>query len=230
MTKLFLTFFICFGIYGLGFAQSSEMMYRTEEGDIYTQVEFDSIAALGVPISKIERKVVNDTAYTLIKIFRLEELYPFIAKYKGKSLPDMTLKTLDGRTITSKDLKGKVVMINFWSTTCKPCLIEIPELNRLQEKYKDRVIFLAPLPEDKNKTAKLLAKHPFKFTIAPNSSELFDKLGIDGYPKNFFINRDGVIKEVKEGTPQRKDTPDGEWYVSVYKDYSAILDEMLNSH
>lgn len=230
MTKLFLTLLLYVTGLGLSYAQSSEMMYRTEEGDIYTQVEFDSVTALGVPISKIERKVVNDTAYTIIKIFSLEELYPFVAKYKGKPIPDMTLKTLDGRTITSKDLKGKVVMINFWSTTCKPCLIEIPELNRLQEEYKDKVIFLAPLPEDKNRTAKLLAKHPFKFTIAPNSSELFNQLGIDAYPKNFFINRDGVIQEVKEGTPQRKDTPDGEWYVSVYKDYSAMLEEMLNSH
>ncbi len=71
-------------------------------------------------------------------------------------------------------------MINFWSISCKPCLVEIPELNRLQEEYKDKVVFLAPLPEDKNKTARLLAKHPYKFIIAPTSSELFNQLGIEG--------------------------------------------------
>lgn len=231
MTKFFFPFlFIFFIVLELGYAQTPGRLYRTEEGGVYTQIQFDSIVSLGNPIGKVGEKVINDTTFMMIRPYTLEELKPMTARYKGKPLPDFTLYTVDGTAITSNDLKGKVVMINFWSTTCGPCIIEMPELNRLQEDYKDKVVFLAPLPEDKVKAAILLAKHPFQFNIAPNSSGLFEQLGIDGYPTNFFIDREGIIQEVKEGTPKRKETPDGEWYVSVYKDYSAILDKMLSSH
>ena len=231
MTKFFPPFlFIFFILLDFGYAQTADRLYRTEEGVVFTQNQFDSLMNLGNPIGKMGEKVINDTTFMIIRAFSLEEIKPMTARYKGKPLPEITIYTVDGRTITSNDLKGKVVMINFWSTTCGPCIIEMPELNRLQEDYKDKVVFLAPLPEDKVKAAKLLSKHPFQFEIAPNSSDLFEQLGIDGYPTNFFVNREGIIQEVKEGTPKQRDTPDGEWYVSVYKDYSAILEEMLNSH
>ena len=232
MTKISFTFlFIYFIVLDFGYAQTADRLYRTEEGTVYSQAQLDSIGDLGLPIRRNGEKKINDTTFMMVKIYKsVDELRVLTSKFKGKPLPDITLNTIDGRTITSNDLKGKVVMINFWATTCGPCIIEIPELNRLQEDYKDKVVFLAPLPQDKVKAAKLLAKYPFKFTIAPNSTDVFEQLGIDGYPKNFFINRDGIIQEVKEGTPRRRDSPDGEWYVSVYEDYSAILDEMLNSH
>jgi thiol-disulfide isomerase/thioredoxin len=228
MTKVLSTILFSFIFIGFGYAQTQEILYRTEEGAVYSQTQLDSISALGLPVGRIGRKEIKGATFMMIKIYKsVDELRTFTSKFKGKPLPDITLQTADGRTITSKDLLGKVVMINFWSTTCQPCLSEMPELNRLQEAYKDKVVFLAPLPEDKEKAAKLLAKHPFQFTIAPDAGKLFEQLGIDGYPKNFFINREGVIQEVKEGTPQRRDSPEGEWYVSVYKDYSAILDRML---
>lgn len=232
MTKaLLLTFVVSFASLGFGYAQSAERLYRTEEGKIYSQVQLDSIARLGLPIGQIGEKEINDTTFMMVQIYAsVDEIHQLTTKYKGKPLPNITLHTMDGRTITSDDLKGKVVMINFWSTTCGPCIIEMPELNRLQEDYKDKVVFLAPLPENTAKATKLIAKHPFEFIIAPNSSDLFEQLEIDGYPKNFFVDREGIIQEVKEGTPKRRDSPDGEWYVSVYKDYSAILDKILNSH
>lgn len=232
MTKSFLiSLVVSFTSLGFGYAQSSERLYRTEEGSIYTQAQLDSIGQLGFPIGKVGEKEINGTTFMMVQIYAsIDEINHLTSKYKGKPLPDITLETMDGKTITSKDLKGKIVMINFWSTTCGPCIIEMPELNRLQEDYKDKVVFLAPLPENTSKATKLIAKHPFQFIIAPNSSDLFEQLGIDGYPKNFFVDREGIIQEVKEGTPQQRDTLDGEWYVSVYKEYSAILDKILNSH
>ena len=52
--------------------------------------------------------------------------------------PDFTLVSLEGDQITLSDLRGSVVLLNFWATWCGPCIMEIPDLNRLQENIKIR--------------------------------------------------------------------------------------------
>ena len=52
--------------------------------------------------------------------------------------PDFTLVSLEGDRITLSDLRGNVILLNFWATWCGPCIMEIPDLNKLQEKYQDK--------------------------------------------------------------------------------------------
>ena len=62
---------------------------------------------------------------------------------KGKEMPLLSLKTISGEKIETKDLKGKVIVINLWFTTCHPCIAELPALNKLVKEYKDKnVVFL----------------------------------------------------------------------------------------
>jgi peroxiredoxin len=57
---------------------------------------------------------------------------------RGAPAPDFTLPALDGKSIRLSDYKGKIVLIDFWSTTCDPCMVEMPHLVELYKKHKDK--------------------------------------------------------------------------------------------
>ena len=62
---------------------------------------------------------------------------------KGKDMPYLSLQTVSGERIETKDLIGKVIVINLWFTSCHPCITELPALNRLVKEYGDKnVVFL----------------------------------------------------------------------------------------
>jgi thiol-disulfide isomerase/thioredoxin len=87
------------------------------------------------------------------------------------------LKTTDGKTITlnvenntltSKQLKGKMVLINFWATWCPPCIEEIPNFNKIYEKYKDKIVIIGVLFEkdkDPNELKAFMEKYKMKFPV-----------------------------------------------------------------
>lgn len=211
------------------FAQDSVTVYRTKSGELFSVSQKDSIASLGFPIGEVNLTKVGDTTFIDIEIYPKppKEGTEFVQKYKNKKLPSFRLEALDGEIIDSKALKGKVVMINFWSTTCAPCIKEMPDLNQLKKQYKE-VVFLAPAPEDAAKIKRLLAKHSFDFVILPDARLVFKEWGIDGYPKNFFVDQKGIIREVKEGTPLYRETKNDKWQVAVERTYSPILNDLLN--
>ena len=130
-----------------------------------------------------------------------KEVHPFVSRWKGEQLPALQFTDLQGNQLSTADFAGKYVHINFWSTSCKPCIEEFPELDQIKAKYGDEeVIYLAIAPEADNKVKKVLAKHPVNYQVIANAKVLLDQLGVDGYPKNIFIDKDGTIMEATNGS------------------------------
>lgn len=207
-----------------GLAQGKIKLYRTPAGKIYTQAQKDSIIASGYGIAITEEQTVGDTVFTAIEVVAREN--SFVQRYKNKPLPPFSLKAMDGSIISSESLKGKAVMLNFWSVTCQPCILEMPQLNQLQQQHPE-IIFLAPAPENAASIHKLLRKHSFNFTVLPDAGQLFAEWGIDGFPKNFFVDAQGIVREVKEGTPVLKERDkDGKLQVAVLHQYNPILENL----
>ena len=125
----------------------------------------------------------------------------FRQQHLNQSLPPFELKALDGNTVKSSDLTGKRVHMNFWSITCKPCIDEFAELSRLRKKYGETdVIYIALAPESTDQVRRVLNRYPLNYITIADAKAYLDQIGVDGYPKNFFVDTEGIIRYVTDGT------------------------------
>ena len=123
----------------------------------------------------------------------------------GKSAPEFKMIDINGNTILSKDTKGKVVVLNFWFTTCKPCISEIPELNAVYEKYKKNpnVIFASITFNKRENVNEFLKKHNIKYPVVSDAKETCDLFKVTGYPTNIVIDKNGnYFDYIDGGFPQ----------------------------
>jgi len=110
-----------------------------------------------------------------------------------KEIPSLTMTTLDGKTITNKDLAGKVTIVNFWATWCAPCRAEIPDLVKLQEQYKDQLLIIGVLSEDDpgDHVLKFAADYKMNYPIVVETKELTAAFpGIFALPTTFMVGPD----------------------------------------
>ncbi|TAF33984.1 MAG: TlpA family protein disulfide reductase, partial [Cytophagales bacterium] len=90
-------------------------------------------------------------------------------------------------------LKGKVVVLNFWGTHCKPCIKEMPELNDLKKRfsYNPDVVFLAPTRDKAAKLAGFFKDKQFDYQISYEADSIFETYKAYFVPVNMVINRQG---------------------------------------
>jgi peroxiredoxin len=122
---------------------------------------------------------------------------------------DFTLKDMDGKDVSLADLKGKVVLLNFWATWCGPCKIEIPLFVELQEKYRDQgVVFLGLSvddPPDKLKPFAEEYKMNYPVLVGNGREDVQDAYGpIWGIPVTVVIDREGRICKRHMGLATRQ--------------------------
>lgn len=115
----------------------------------------------------------------------------------GKSAPDYKMNDINGKTILSEDTKGKIVVLNFWFATCKPCIDEIPELNKVYDKYKDNpdVVFASITFENTKKVKSFIKEYSFKYPVYANAKEMCDLFKIKGFPTNIILDREGKYSD-----------------------------------
>jgi peroxiredoxin len=126
----------------------------------------------------------------------------------GETAPTFSGQALDGTIYDLDRLQGKVVVLTFWSTRCEICHSEIPNLNRVADRYRGRdVVFLAVTMDNEAKINPYLKRNPFHFNILPNSFGVMlkyadkDRAGnINmGFPAHFVISRKGTIAVRTDG-------------------------------
>lgn len=111
--------------------------------------------------------------------------------------------TPEEKEIQLANLKGRVVVINFWYTTCIPCVKEMPVLNKLTTKFnKQEVSFIGINWNTIEETKEFLKKHEFKFQLLANRTDIIDQYlrGATAFPTTFLIDKKGIIREIFSGS------------------------------
>lgn len=132
--------------------------------------------------------------------------------------PDFTITTFDNQTLTLSSLRGRVVIVNFWASWCKPCEKEAPELEAFYRSYQDRGVMLIGIDyvDTETEARAYLAKFGITYPNAPDlGTRISQSFRIKGVPETYIIDQHGQVVKVIIGP-------------TTFADLAAIVEPLLN--
>jgi len=116
--------------------------------------------------------------------------------------PDFTLKSRSGENLKLSELRGEVVMVNFWASWCGPCRQEMPLLDQLYKRYQPMgfTILGVNVEEDTAAAEKVLQEIPVSFPVLYDSkNQVSQQYGVSAMPSTFLVDRDGKLRYLHKG-------------------------------
>ena len=110
--------------------------------------------------------------------------------------PDFALKDVDGKTVRLHDMKGKVILLNFWATWCPSCRFEMPSMESLHKEYNERglVVLAVAFQEGADEVRAFYQEHDLSFpSLLDPTAEVFELYKTWSLPTTFVINKRGYI-------------------------------------
>lgn len=115
----------------------------------------------------------------------------------GQAVPSFKVTTLDGKAFDIEQMKGKVILINFFATWCGPCMSEMPRVEKeIWEKYKGNNLIVLAIGREHSaeELVKFNKEKGFTFLIAPDPKrEVYSKFAKESIPRNYIIDKNGKI-------------------------------------
>lgn len=118
---------------------------------------------------------------------------------KGMLVDSLALVDLEGNRYTMDELKGKVIVLNFWFTKCAPCIKEIPDLNKIKVTFgTEKVAYFAITFDNKEIVENFLEKTKIDFIVIPNDKKTIDQFKTQYFPTNLILDQKGEIVFVSD--------------------------------
>jgi peroxiredoxin len=123
----------------------------------------------------------------------------------GAMAPDFLLEDLDGQEYRLSELRGQVVLLNFWATWCGPCLVEMPLLESEYQNYRSEGFLVIAVNdgESADKVERFGEEHELSFPLLLDPGRVVQRLyNVRGYPSSVFVDQEGFIRFVHIGLIQ----------------------------
>jgi thiol-disulfide isomerase/thioredoxin len=120
----------------------------------------------------------------------------------GKSAPELTVTDLRGEPVALSALKGRTVLLDFWTTWCPPCRADAPALDKLHRKYGDKELTIVGISvsEEREIVEKFLKEHPHSFPVVlTTENEMPRPYQVGVFPTYIVIDREGTVAAAVEG-------------------------------
>lgn len=120
----------------------------------------------------------------------------------GMQAEDFRLTDLDGKSQSLSQYRGKIVLLNFWATWCKPCTTEMPAMQTTYDKLRDKgfVVLAVNELEDDAKVREHIKQHGHTFPVLmDHDNKVANQFGVFGLPVSVFIDQEGRVQEYIKG-------------------------------
>jgi thiol-disulfide isomerase/thioredoxin len=149
----------------------------------------------------VQTKKITGT-FLLTLAFLIGASFSAYAASVSGPAPNFTLKSLDGPNVKLSELRGNVVLLNFWASWCGPCREEMPLLNKIHKKYEPLgfTVLGVNVEEQSDAAKKFIAQRPVDFPILLDNKNKVSKLyDVIAMPTTVVIDRDGNMRFLHQG-------------------------------
>lgn len=183
-----------------------------------------SVATLSFPATRVYAQLCAQACVvetSRVTQFILDRVHPKpSARVARQTAPDFTLVDSEGRTVQLASLRGKVVLLNFWATWCRPCGVEIPWFMEFQKEYAGRGLSVVGVSVDEdgwNSVRPFIARLGVNYPVVVGGDEIVQLFGgLDSLPTTLIIDRSGRVAVTHVGLVSRQTYED---------DVRAVLNE-----
>ncbi|SFG89661.1 TlpA family protein disulfide reductase [Pedobacter insulae] len=190
--------FVAFDTSGMEMSKG-DFLKTLSSGDYYPLNIYSKDSLINYKLAKIPAKS-PEYAGAYIRQDSRNALVHF--KMEGKPIPAFNFTDIDGKLYSSENTKGKIVLFKCWFINCPACILEMPALNKMVQKYKGRddILFVSLAIDPKEPLQTFLKKTQFDYSTVPNQKKYMDEqLKVFAYPHHFLINKKGIlVKSVDE--------------------------------
>jgi peroxiredoxin len=166
-------------------AKDSDAGSKTARAPAYAYIELATL----VRYEHVEAAIVDDDEQFRAATARLE------ADDRKREHPEFTLTDLSGKAWTFSELRGKVVLVNFWATWCPPCRKEMPDLEALYGRFGSKgFVVLGISDEEAAKVEPFIRERKISFPVLLDSGRKVNEMFVvEGIPKSFVYDREGKL-------------------------------------
>ncbi|MEO2069877.1 MAG: TlpA disulfide reductase family protein [Zunongwangia sp.] len=166
----------------------------------FVPIEMESDSLKTYKLYAIPTQSKNEISQIIKNLAKSEFQFYLMA---GKPFPEFKAKDMEGDVIDQNNLIGKTTVLKTWFINCKACIKEMPELNKLVDRYENENIqFISLALDEKKDLEKFLEKTEFNYAVLPEQKDLIQEaLKLNAYPTHIVVNKSGkIVKVLSKGS------------------------------